>query len=127
MTLTPAQARAQAACKYLVLAVVAFTIMGVLAVAGAQDGTVAPAPGVVLRPDDITNLGGLGVTGLVGWQAVMLAQRFVDTFGRAVMAVERIVAEGVRVDDVRTHASAVVDLADAVRGSTHRAGPPTVT
>lgn len=123
MTLTPTQARLQAACKYLVLAVVVFTVVGVLAVAGAQDGVAAPAPGVTLRPDDITNLGGLGVTGLVGWQAVMLAQRFVDTFGRAVTAVERIVSEGVRVDDVRTHASAVVDLADAVRGSAHRTPP----
>lgn len=118
MNLTPAQARAQAACRYLVLAIVVFTVLGVFAVAGAQDGA-APAHAAVLTTGDVTSLGDMGVKGILGWQALLTLQRGLDAFGRLVTAVERVVAEGVKVEDVRTHAGAVVDLANAVRGAAH--------
>ena len=120
-------ARAQAACKYLVLAIFLVTVLGVFAVAGAQDGA-APAATHAVTTGDITAFGDMGVKGVLGWQALLTAQRGLDAFGRLVTAVERIVSEGVKVEDVRTHASAVVDLADAVRSThrDHRAGPPTV-
>ena len=133
MTLTPAAptsakvSRAQALCKYLVLAIFLVTVLGVFAVAGAQDGS-APVHAAVTT-GDVTSLGDIGVKGVLGWQALLAMQRGLDAFGRFVTAVERIVSEGVKVEDVRTHASAVVDLADAVRAhrADHRPGPPTVT
>lgn len=126
MTLTPAQARAQVFCRYLVLAIVAFTVLGVFAVAGAQDGS-TPVHAAVTT-GDVTSLGDIGVKGILGWQALLTLQRGLDAFGRLVTAVERVVSEGVKVEDVRAHAGAVVDLADAVRGAAHahRPGPPTV-
>lgn len=119
--------RLQALCKYLVLAIFLATVLGVFAVAGAQDGA-APAAAHAVTTGDMTSLGDIGVKGVLGWQALLAMQRGLDAFGRFVTAVERIVAEGVKVEDVRTHASAVVDLADAVRSThrDHRAGPPTV-
>lgn len=126
MTLTPAQARAQVACRYLVLAIVVFTVLGMVAVAGAQDGTTPAAAAHALTSEDIASAGDIGVKGILGWQALLTLQRGLDAFGRLVTAVERVVAEGVKVEDVRTHAGAVVDLADAVRGATanvHRVPP----
>ena len=125
---TPSQAarppRLQVFCKYLCLLIFAATVLGVAAV--AQDGGQAAAahPGaVVVTADNITSFGDLSMKGVLGWQVLTMAQRALDAFGRLVTAAERVASEGVKVEDVRVHAGAVGDLADAVRTAAHRNTP----
>ena len=86
-------------------------LSAVLVTAIAQDG----GGGAPVKTDDVTHIVGLGAQGFFGYQAVLLANRFVDTFARGVAGLERVLSDGIKVDDVRTHAAAVVDLAEAVR------------
>ena len=89
----------------------------------AQDGVPASA-GASAVLDSAAGVGGVGVTALLGVQALAAVNRFNESFSRAVSALEQLNNHGVKVEDVRTHAAAVTGLAGAVREFTdNRRGP----
>ena len=89
----------------------------------AQDGVPASA-GASAVLDSAAGVGGVGVTALLGVQALAAVNRFNESFSRAVSALEQLNNHGVKVEDVRTHAAAVTGLAGAVRDfADNRRGP----
>lgn len=95
------------ACLVLCALAVAFS-------AFAQEGPAATV-GASAILDSAANVGGVSVTALLGAQALAAANRFNESFSRAVTALEQLNNNGVKVEDVRTHAAAVTGLAGAVR------------
>lgn len=110
--------------RRILLACLAVCALAVAVTAFAQDGaaTVPAATATVL--DSAAGVGGVGVTALLGIQGLAAVNRFNENFSRAVTALEQLNNNGVKVEDVRTHAAAVTGLAVAVREfADNRRGP----
>lgn len=117
-------------CKRAVFWGVVLPVACIGVAAVAQDAGV-PVPQVAtgVHLDDVTGVTTVGLQGYIAVSAVNYLGKLVDAFGRFTDAfvrftdaVRQLTETGLRLEDVRTHASAVLDLSSAFR---ERPRPPT--